>query len=154
MLGDLVDGVVVGQDSDRGATADETAHNVFLGTAIDQGNVQVGTRRLDNKRCLCADTLDKVHLARVEETLVLVGIILVANGNPGKRRALFSEKGDDFSGVDARDGRDTFTGTPLAKALDGSPMAVLKSDIGDNDTSGLKMGGFKVLEKIPLVSLF
>jgi hypothetical protein len=154
VLGDLVDGIVVRQDRDRGATADEAAHNVFLDTAIDEGNVQVGAWRLNNKRGLCADTLDKVHLAGVEETFVLVGIVLVANGNPGKRGALFSEESDNLSGIDARDGRDAFTGTPVAEALDGSPMAVLKSDIGNDDTSSLEMGGFEVLEEIPLVALF
>lgn len=154
VLGDLVDGVVVGQDGDRGAAADETAHNVLLDTAVDEGNVQVGAGGLDDKGGLGGDALDQVHLAGVDEALVLVGIVLVTNGDPGERGTLLTEEGDDFSGVDAGDGGNAFAGAPLAEALDGGPVAVLEGDVGDDDTGGLEMGGLEVLEEVPLVTFF
>lgn len=151
--GDLLDGVVVGEDGDGGTTADEAAEDVLLDTAVDQGDVVLGTRGLDNEGSLGADALDQVDLARVDEALVLVGIVLVTNGDPGEGRTLLTEEGDDGTGVDTRDGGDALTSAPVTQALDGSPVAVLLSDVGDDDTGALDVGRLKVLEELVLVKL-
>lgn len=56
------------------------------------------------------------------------------------------------TGIDTRDSGNTLSGAPLAQTLDGSPVAVVDSDIGDNDTSALNVGGLEVLEKVELVT--
>ena len=45
VVGDLVDGVVEGEDSDTGTTADQAAKNVLLDTAVDESNVQTAGRQ-------------------------------------------------------------------------------------------------------------
>jgi len=114
--------------------------------------VERSTRGLNNEGSLGGDTLDQVDLAGINETLILVGIVLFSNGDPSQGRALLSEVGDNGAGINARDGGNSLSGAPLAKTLDGSPMAVVDSDIGDNDTSTLNVGGLEVLEKVILVS--
>ena len=150
--GDLVDGVVVGEDGDGGTSADEAAKDVLLDTAVDQGNVELGAGGLDNEGGLGANPLDEVDLARVEEGLILIGVVLLTDGDPGERRTLLSEVSDDGTGVNAGDGGHTLTGAPLAQALDCSPVAVLLGDVGDDDTGALNVGGLEVLEKVVVVS--
>jgi hypothetical protein len=152
VLRDLVDGVVIGEDCDGSTSADQATKDVLLDTAVDQSNVERGTGGLNNEGSLGGDTLDQVDLAGVNETLILVGIVLFSNGDPSQGRALLSEVGDNGAGINARNGGNSLTGAPLAETLDGSPMAVVDSDIGDNDTSTLNVGGLEVLEKIILVS--
>jgi hypothetical protein len=153
VLSDLVDGVVVGEDGDGRATADEASKDVLLDTAVQKSDVEGSTGGLDNKGSLGADTLDEVDLARVDEALVLIGVILIADGDSSKRRALLSKVGDDGTSVDAGDGGDTLTRAPLAQALNGSPMAVVDSNIGDYDARALNVGRLEVLEQVPLVTL-
>lgn len=111
------------------------------------------TGRLDNEGSLGADTLDEVDLTGVNEALVLIGIVLVTNGDPSEGRTLLSEEGDNFTSINAGDGRDTLSGAPFAQALNGGPMAVVDSIIGDDDTGALDMRRLKVLEEVVLVSL-
>lgn len=152
VLSDLVDGVVVGEDGDGGASADQAAENVLLDTAVDEGNVQRGTGRLDNEGSLGADALDQVDLARVDEALILIGIVLVTNGDPSEGGTLLSEVGDNGTGIDARDGGNTLSGAPLSQTLNGGPMAVVDSNVGDDNTGALDVGGLEVLEEVVLVS--
>jgi hypothetical protein len=153
VVSDLLDGVVVGKDGNGGTTAGEAAEDVLLDTAVDQSNVVRSTRGLNQEGSLGADTLDKVDLAGIDEALILVGIILVTNGDPGQGRTLLTEVSNDGTGVNARDGRDTLTSAPLAEALDSGPVAVVEGDIGDDNTSALNVRGLKVLEQVELVSL-
>jgi hypothetical protein len=153
VLSNLVDGVVVRENSDRGSSANQAAKNVLLHTAVNEGNVVLGTGGLDNEGSLGADTLDQVNLTRVDVAFVLVGIILLANGDTGKGRTLLSKEGDDLSGINARDGRHTLSGAPLAEGLDSGPVAVVEGNVGDDNTSALDMGGLEVLEEVELVSL-
>lgn len=149
----LVDGIVIREDRHSGATADEAAKNVLLDTAVDQSNVVLGPRVGDNEGSLCANALDKVDLTGIDETLVLVGIVFVSDGNPGERRALLAEVGNNGTGVNTGDGGNTFTGTPLAQTLNCCPMAVLFGNIGDHNAGALDMRGLEVLQKIELVTL-
>lgn len=149
----FVNRIVVRENGDRRAAAHQAAENVLLDTAVEQSNVEFGARRLNHKGSLGADALNQVDLAGIDEALVLVGVVLVTNRDSGKGRTLLTEIGDDFAGVDARDGGDTFAGTPFAQALDSRPVAVLEGDIGDNHASNLNMGRFKVLEEVVVVAL-
>lgn len=153
VVGNLLDLEVVGEDGHTGATADQAAEDVLLDTAVDQGDVVLGVVGLDHKGSLRADLLDQVDLAGVDEALVLVGIVLLTGSNSGQRRTLLSEVGDNGTGVDARDGGNTLASAPLAQTLDGSPVAVLLSDIGNDDSGALNVGRLKVLEQVPLVTL-
>lgn len=153
VLGYFVNGIVVRENGDRRAAAHQAAENVLLDTAIEQSNMELGARRLNHEGSLGADALNQVDLAGIDEALVLVGIVLVTNRDSGKGGTLLTEVGDDFAGVDARDGGDTFTGTPFAQALNSRPVAVLEGDIGDNHASDLNMGRFKVLEEVVVVAL-
>jgi len=152
VLRDLMDGVIIGKDCDGSTSADQATKDILLDTAVDQSNVERSTGGLNNEGSLGGDTLDQVDLAGINETLILVGIVLFSNGDPSQGRALLSEVGDNSAGINARDGGNSLSGAPLAKTLDGSPMAVVDSDIGDNDTSTLNVGGLEVLEKVILVS--
>lgn len=58
---------------------------------------------------------------------------------------------DDGTSVDTGDGWDTLACTPIAQTLNGSPVAVLKSCICDNDTGGLDVGGLEVFEESVLI---
>lgn len=153
VLSDLLDGVVVGEDGDGGTSADQAAKDVLLDTAVNEGNVESSTGGLDNEGSLGADTLDQVDLARVDEALVLVCIVLFADGDSGERGTLLSEVGDNLSSVDAGDGRDALSGAPLAKALNGGPVAVVEGDVGDDNASALDVRGLEVLEEVVLVAL-
>lgn len=153
VLSDFLDGIVVGEDGDGGASADQAAKDVLLDTAVDEGNVERSAGGLDNEGSLGADTLDQVDLARVDEALILVGIVLVADGDSGERGTLLSEVGDNLSSVDAGDSRDALSGAPLAKALNGGPVAVVEGDVGDDNTSALNVRGLEVLEEVVLVAL-
>lgn len=153
VVGNLVDRVVVREDGERSTTADQAAEDVLLDTAVDQSNVEVGIGRLNHKGSLGADALDQVDLARVDKAFVLIGIVLVANGDPSKGRTLLSEESDNGSGIDAGNGGNALTGTPIAQTLDGGPVAVLKGDVGDDNTSTLNVRRLKVLQKVVLVTL-
>lgn len=153
VVGNLMDRVVVGEDGKRGTTADQASEDVLLDTAVDQSNVEISIGRLNHERSLGADALDKVDLARVDKAFILIGIVLVTNGNPSKGRTLLSEEGDNSSSVDIGNGGNTLAGTPVTQTLDGSPVAVLKGDIGDNNTSTLDVRRLKVLEEVILVTL-
>lgn len=153
VLRHLVDGVVVREDGDGGTAADQASKDVLLDTAVNQSNVVRGTRRLDHKGSLGAHTLDQIDLARVDEAFVFVGVVLVTNRNPSKGRTLLSEEGDNLTSINARNGRNTLTSTPGTQALDSSPVAVVESHIGHNNTSTLDVRGLKVLEEAEVVTL-
>lgn len=149
----LVDGVVVGEDGDTGATADQTTQDVLLDTTVDHGNMALGVTGTDVERRLGADLTDKVDLLRIGESLVLVGIVLLTNGDTSQRRTLLTQIGDNGTSVDTRDGGNTLTSTPFSKTLDGRPVAVTLGNIGNDNTSSLKVGGLEVLEQAVTVLL-
>lgn len=153
VVSDLVDGVVEGEHSDTGSTADQATQNVLLDTAVDHSDVALGVGSADVERSLGADLTDQVDLLRVDEGLILVSVVLLTDGDTSEGRTLLTEVGDNGTSVDAGDGGHTLTGTPFTETLDGSPVAVLLSHIGDDDTSGLEVGRLKVLEQTVLVPL-
>jgi hypothetical protein len=152
VLRNLVDGVVVREDSDGSTSADQAAKNVLLDTTVDKGNVKRGTGRLNNEGSLGGNTLHKVDLTGVDEALILIGIVLFTNRDSSQGRALLTKVSNNGTGINTRDSGNALSGAPLAQTLDGSPVAVVDSDIGDNDTSALNVGGLEVLEKVELVA--
>ena len=147
VVGDLVDGVVEGKDSDAGATANQAAENVLLDTAVNDGNVRVRVGSGNVEGLLGADLTNQVNLLGVSEGLILVGVVLLADSDTGKRRTLLTQVGNNGTSVNTRDSRHTLTSTPLAQTLDGSPVTVLLGDIGDDDTSSLQVGRLEVLQE-------
>lgn len=152
VVGDLVDRIVVREASDRCTTGNEGAEDVLLDTTIDESHVHVTNGRADMERCLRGDTADKVDSFRVDESLVFVGIVLFTDGDAGQRRTLLSQVGYNLTGIHAGDGWHTFTSAPLGKRLDGSPVRVLKSNIGHDNTRGLDVGRLEIAEKAKFVT--
>lgn len=152
VMSNLVDWVVIREDGHTGSTANETSENVLFHSAVDDGNVGSAVCSTNVKGRLGADLTNKVDLLRVDEGFVLVGIILFTDSDSSERRSLFTEIGDNLTGINARDGRDTLSDAPLAQTLDSSPVAVLESGICNDDADSLKTRGFEVLEKTILVT--
>lgn len=153
VIGHLVNRVVVREDGDGGTTADQAADDVLLDTTVDQSDVQVGSGGLNNEGGLGAHALNEINLARIGKALVLVGVILLTDGDSGKRGTLLTKKCDNLARVHARDGRHALTSAPLAKTFHGGPMAVLQSHIGHDDPGTLEVRGLEILEKVVLVTL-
>lgn len=153
VVGDLVDGEVVGEHGNTGATADQATQNVLLDTTVDDSDVALGVRSANVEGSLGADLADEVDLLRVGKGLILVGIVLLTHGDTGQRRTLLPQVGDDFTGVDARDGRNALTSTPFSKTLDSRPVAVALRSIGNDDTGGLQVGRLEILEQTVVVLL-
>lgn len=80
---DFVDGVIVREDRNAGSPTDERAENVLLDTAVDDRNVHVATPGRNVEGGLGADLLHQVDLLRVDEGLVLIGVVLLSNGDSG-----------------------------------------------------------------------
>jgi hypothetical protein len=152
VVGDLVDGVVVGEAGNAGAAGDEAAEDVLLDAAVDQGDVHVAEGGADVEGGLGGDAADQVDGLRVDEGLVLVRVVLLADGDAGERGPLLAEVGDHLASVDAGDGGDSLAGAPLGERLDGGPVAVLQGVVLDNDTRGLDVGGLEVAEQTVLVT--
>lgn len=147
VVSDLVDGEVEGEDSDASTAANQAPQDVLLNTTVDDSDVGSGISSADVERLLGADLTDQVDLLGVGESLILVGIVLLTNSDTGKGGTLLTQEGDNGTSVDARDSGDALTSTPLAQALNSSPVAVLLSNIGNNNTSGLEVGGLEVLQQ-------
>jgi len=101
---------------------------------------------------LGADLGNKVNVTRVLESFVLIGIVLLTNDKLAEGRTLLTQISNDGTGINTRDGGNTFSGAPLAQTLNSGPVAVLKSSIGDNNTSGLDVGRLEVLQQVVFVS--
>lgn len=151
MVSDLVDRVVEGKHGDAGSTVNEAPEDVLLNTTVDDSDVELRVPIGHVERCLGAHLSDKVDLLRIGEGLILVGIIFLTGSDTSQGRTLLPEVGDNGTGIDARDGRDTFASAPLPEALDSGPMAVLLGHIGDHNTRRLKVGGFKVLQETIII---
>jgi len=147
VVGNLVDGVIEGEDGDTRATADQAAENVLLDATVNNSNVRVRVASGNVERLLGADLTNQVDLLGIGESLILIGIVLFTNGDTSQRRTLLTQIGDNGTGINSRNSRHTFTSTPLAQTLDGSPVTVLLGDIGNNNTSGLEVGGFEIFQK-------
>jgi len=84
MMGNLVDWKVVWEDSDTCTTADHASQDVLLNTAIDDRNVHISALGADVERSFGADFLDQVDLLGIDESLILISVILLSNGDSGQ----------------------------------------------------------------------
>jgi hypothetical protein len=152
VVGDLVNGVVEGEASNARASGDEAAKDVLLDTTVDQRNVHVSKRRADVEGSLSGHTADQVDGLRINVGLVLVGIVLLTDGDTSKGRTLLTEVCHNLTRVDTGDGGDTLASAPLGEGLDGSPVAVLQGIVLDNDARSLDVGRLKVSEQAVLIA--
>lgn len=147
VVSDLVNGVIKGEHSNTSSAVHEATQDVLLDTTVEHSDMALRVGSTDVEWRLGADLANKVDLLGVGESLILVGIILLADGDTSKGGTLLSEIGDDGASVDSRDSRDTLTRAPFAEALNGGPVRVLFRSIGHNHTSRLEVGRFEVLQK-------
>jgi len=84
VVGDFVDGEVVGEDCYACSTADQAAKDVLLDTAVDDCNVHIPVHGTNVEGGLGADFLDQVDLLRVDERFILIGIVFLSNRNSGQ----------------------------------------------------------------------
>lgn len=152
VVSDLVDRVVVREAGNTGSARDEAAKNVLLDTAVDQCYVHVAERRADMEWCFGGYTTDEVDGLGVNESLVLIGVVLLADSNTSEGRTLLTKVRYDFTSINARDGRDTLASAPLSKRLNSGPMAVLQGIVLNNDTRGLDIRRFEVSEETVLIA--
>lgn len=144
VVGDFMNGIVIGEDGDGSTTPDQAAKDVFFDSTIDDRDVCIAGAGADVEWGFGADFVDEIDLLRVDEGLVLICIILLANCNACKRGTLFTKIGDDSSSINTRYSRYTLLSAPFTKALNRSPMAVVFRNIGNDHTCGLQIGGFEV----------
>ena len=142
----FVDGVIKGEASDTGTSGHKAAKDVLLHTAVDQSDVHVSEGGAHVEWSLGADPADQVDGFWVHVGFIFIGIVLLANGDTCQRGTLLSEVSHYLTGVDARDGRDTLPSAPLGKTLNGSPVAMPKRIVLDNNARRLNVRGLKVSE--------
>ena len=148
----LVDWEVVWEHGNTGTAADQASQDVLLNTAVDHGYVHITIVGADVEWGLCADFLDQVDLFRVDEGLILIGIIFFSNGDSGQRRTLLSQECDNGTSINTRDCWHSLASTPLTQAFYSGPMAVFLSIVCHHDTNALDVWGFEVFEKSVIIS--
>jgi hypothetical protein len=84
VVGNLVDWKVVWEDSDACTAANHASQDVLLNAAIDDRNVHISVLGADVERSFGADFLDQVDLLGIDESLILIGVILLSNGDSGQ----------------------------------------------------------------------
>ena len=168
MMGDFVNTIVIGENGDTSPSPYQAAKNIFFHTAIDDSNVQIAIARTDMEWCLGADFADQIDLLWINEgftLLDLIRIILLANGNTGQRRTLFSQicdygtsihccawatdKINPVRGFGLTSGycRHSLPCTPFAEALNSSPVTILFRHIRHHYPHSLQMRRFKVSQQ-------
>ena len=87
-----------------------------------------------------ADLFNKIDFTRIEERFVFIGIIFLSDNDTSETRSSFTEESDDGTGIDTGNSRDSGTGTPGRKGLDGSPVRVFSCVVGNDDACALDIG--------------
>lgn len=149
---DLVDREIVWQYCNSRSSANQATEDVLLDTAVDQSHMKGGVGSGDDERSLRADPLHKVNLTRVDEALVLIGVVLIADRDPSEGRAPLPKVGNNSTSVNARNGGHTFARTPLSQALDRGPVAVLLRHVRHDNSGALDVGRLEVFEEIEFVT--
>ena len=152
VVGHFVDGVVVGEGCDAGATADEAAEDVFFDAAVDDGDVEVAGTGADVEGGFGADLADEVDLFGVDEGLVLIGVVLFADRDASERGTLLAEIRHNGAGVDAGNGGHSLPSTPGTEAFDGCPVTVLFCHVCHDNTRGLNIGRFEIFQQPMLIT--
>jgi hypothetical protein len=100
VMGDLMDGEVVGEYGDTRTTSNQASENVLFDTAIDDCYVHISIGGIDVERRLSADLLDQVNLLGVNECFILIGIVLFSDRYSCQGRTLLSQECDNGTGID------------------------------------------------------
>lgn len=66
---------------------------------------------------------------------------------------MFTEESDNVTSVDARDGWNTLTGTPIAERFDGRPVGILEGSVCNHNAGGLDMWRLEVFEETGFVTV-
>ena len=81
VVGDFVDWEVIWEDCGARTSADQASQDVLLDTAVDDCHVHISVLGADVEWSLGADFLDQVNLLGVDESLILIGIVFLSNGD-------------------------------------------------------------------------
>lgn len=81
VVGDFVDWEVIWEDCGARSSADQASQDVLLDTAVDDCHVHISVLGADVEWSLGADFLDQVNLLGVDESLILIGIVFLSNGD-------------------------------------------------------------------------
>ena len=152
VVGNLVDRVVEWEAGNAGATADQTAEDVLLDTAIDHSHMAGRIGSTDVKGRLCANPAYQVDLFRIHERRVLILIVLLSNCYSGQGRTLLSQICDYSSCINSGNGWDALSGTPVAQTLHSGPVTVMLCCICNDHTDSLYMWRLEVFQQPMLVT--
>jgi hypothetical protein len=84
MVSHLMDREVVRENSNASSSSNQGTKNVLLDAAINDCNVHVSCGRVDVEGSLGADFLDQIDLLRINESLILIGVVFLSNGDSSK----------------------------------------------------------------------
>jgi hypothetical protein len=79
MVCHFMDWEIVWENSHASSSPNQGTKNVLLDTAIDDCNVHVSCGRIDVEGSLGADFFDQIDLLGINESLILIGIVLLSN---------------------------------------------------------------------------
>ncbi len=99
VMGNLMDREIIREDCDACTASNQAPQDILLDTAVDDSDVHVTIERADMKGSLGADPLDQVDLFRINESLILISVVLLSNGDPGQRRTLLAQVCDNRTGI-------------------------------------------------------
>lgn len=90
MVSNLVNGIVIRERCHAGTAADQASKNVFLDTAIDNGDMEVTIGGTDMERRLGANLVNQIDLLRIDKSFILVCVIFLTNSDASQGRSLLS----------------------------------------------------------------
>mmetsp|Transcript_3258 Transcript_3258/g.5531 ORF Transcript_3258/g.5531 Transcript_3258/m.5531 type:complete len:870 (+) Transcript_3258:2518-5127(+) len=139
--------VVIGEDSEFNATAEELADNVVLHTAVVGSNARASTgiEDLDLGRRDLSDEVDLVWVIELDRVL--------GNFDLTECTALFAENLGEHAGVNAVKSRDSGTAEPGAKALSSVPVRVGVRVVRNDETGNLDLVALVELGNSELIFL-
>lgn len=100
MVSNLVNGIVIRERCDAGAAADQASKDVFLDTAIDNGDMEITIEGTDMERRLGANLVNQIDLLRIDESFILVCVIFLTDGYASQGRPLLSKVRHNCARVD------------------------------------------------------
>lgn len=81
MVSNRVNGIVIWEGCHAGTATDQASKDVFLDTAIDDGDVEIAIGGTDMEGRLGADLVDQIDLLGIDKSLVLVCVIFLTDSD-------------------------------------------------------------------------
>lgn len=81
MVSNLVNWIVVWERCHAGTATDQASKDVFLDTAIDNGDVEIAIGRTDMEGRLGANFVNQIDLLRIDKSFVLICVIFLTNSD-------------------------------------------------------------------------